>query len=244
MRIAIAGGTGVAGSALARLAEAAGHEILVLSRSTGIDLTSGAIPDLGGCDALVDASGTLTTSAKRSRAFFRGVTETLLRAAERAGVRHCVALSIVGAAEVDRGYYAGKAEQERILEGSPLPWTIVRATQFFEFVDQTAIRLGPLAFAPAMRSQPIAVETVARRLLETASSSPLRRAISIAGPEELRMADLARAVRRHRGQRGAVVEFPVPGRFGRALRDGSMLPGADAELLGPSADEWLARADA
>jgi uncharacterized protein YbjT (DUF2867 family) len=91
-----------------------------------------------------------------------------------------------------------------------------------------------------MRSQPLAAEAVARRLVEIAEGAPLGESPDVAGPEELRMAEVARAVRAARGERGRVLEMPLPGGFGRAIRDGSILPGPEAQLLGPRLGEWLA----
>ena len=240
MRIAVAGGTGTVGAHVVALARAAGHEPLVLSRSHGVDLAGSGDLDLAGVDVVIDASGVQATSAEKSRAFFRAVTERLLRAEAAAGVAHHIALSIVGAARAPHGYYAGKALQERIVSAGGVPWTILRATQFFEFADQVAVRVGPFAVVPAMRSQPLAAEAVARRLVEIAEGAPLGDAPDVAGPEELRMAELARAVRAGRGERGRVFELPLPGGFGRAIRDGSILPGEGARLLGPRFEEWIA----
>lgn len=239
MRLAVAGGTGMVGSRIVALARVAGHEVRLLSRSQGVDLTRPGALDLTGVDVVIDASGTKTTAAAKSRAFFRAVSEELLRAGAAAGVRHLVVLSIVGAADAPHGYYAGKAEQERIVVASRVPWTILRATQFFEFADQVAVPMGPFAVVPAMRSQPLAAESVARRLMEIAEGAPLGLAPDIAGPEEMRMAELARAVRAARGQRGRVFELPLPGGLGRALREGAILPGPEAQLLGPRFEQWL-----
>lgn len=240
MRIAIAGGTGVVGSRVVRLAEEAGHETLVLSRSRGVDLAAGSGLDLRGVDAVVDASGPATTSAAKSRAFFEAVTRGLLRAEADAGVAHHIALSIVGAAGIARGYYAGKALQEQVIAASGRPWTILRTTQFFEFAEQNAMALGPWRILPRMRSRPLAAETVAERLLEIAEGSPLGNAPDLAGPDEIAMAELLREILRARGERPRVLEVPLLGGFGRALRDGSILPGPEAEIRGPSAAEWIA----
>lgn len=240
MRIAIAGGTGVVGSRVVRLAEEAGHETLVLSRSRGVDLAAGSGLDLRGVDAVVDASGPATTSAAKSRTFFEAVTRGLLRAEADAGVAHHIALSIVGAAGIARGYYAGKALQEQVIAASGRPWTILRTTQFFEFAEQNAMALGPWRILPRMRSRPLAAETVAERLLEIAEGPPLGNAPDLAGPDEIAMAELLREILRARGERPRVLEVPLPGGFGRALRDGSILPGPEAEIRGPSAAEWIA----
>lgn len=240
MRIAVAGGTGVVGAHVVRLAEASGHEVRVLSRASGVDLVSGQGLDLAGVDAVIDVSGPSTTSAAKSRAFFEATTAQLLRAEQDAGVPHHLALSIVGAAGAPHGYYAGKALQERLVAAGAIPWTMLRATQFFEFAEQNAVRLGSWAVLPAMRSQPVAAVAVAERLVRLAEGAPAGDAPDLAGPEELRIAQVARAVFEHRGERRRVVEVALPGGFGRALRDGSILPGSDAEHAGPTLAQWLA----
>lgn len=241
MRIAVAGGTGVVGAHAARLAEAAGHEVRVLARSRGVDLVTGAGLDLAGVDVVIDASGPSASSAAKSRAFFAAVTARLREAERAAGVGHHIALSIVGAAGAPHGYYAGKAHQERLVASGDVPWSILRATQFFEFALQQAIPLAGALILPAVRSQPIAAASVAGRLLELAELGPVGEDADLAGPEALRIAEVARAVIAARGGRRRVVEVPLPGAFGRALRDGSILPGPDARLVGPSLDEWLRR---
>lgn len=241
MRIAVAGGTGVVGAHIVRVAEAAGHEVRALARSRGVDLLSGEGLDLSGVDAVIDASGPSTISAPRSVAFFRAATARLQAAERAAGVRHHLALSIVGAAGAPHGYYAGKAAQERLVAGGDVPWSILRATQFFEFAEQKAVRLGPWDALPVMPSQPIAALTVAERLVELAAGEPVGDARDLAGPERIGIAEVARTVLAARGDGHRVVEVPLPGAFGRALREGAALPGPDAMVAGPSLAEWLAR---
>lgn len=240
MRIAVAGGTGVVGAHVVRLAREAGHEVSVLARSRGVDVVTGEGLDLAGVDAVIDVTGPSTASAEKSQAFFETVARRLREAEREAGVRHHIALSIVGAAHAPHGYYAGKALQERLVASGDVPWSILRATQFFEFALQNAGRFGRFAILPAMRSQPIAAESVAARLVEIAGAGPLGNDADLAGPERMRIAEVARAVLAARGGARRVLEVPLPGRFGRALRDGSILPGPDARIAGPSLREWLA----
>lgn len=120
-----------------------------------------------------------------------------------------------------------------------VPWTILRATQFFDFAHQVATKVGPLVLVPAMRSQPVAAETVAARLVELAVSEPVGNARDLAGPRVERMVELTRAWWAKMGARGLVVEIPLPGGFGRALRSGAILPGPDALLATQTFEEWL-----
>lgn len=244
MRIAIAGGTGTVGAHIVRSAESAGHEAVVLSRAAGVDLVTGAGLDLGGIDAVIDATGPSTRRTPEVIAFFESVTANLLRAEREAGVGHHVALSIVGAARIDDGYYAGKAAQERALQtGDPagaVPWSILRTTQFFDFAEQAAVPVGRLLIVPKVRSRPVAAASVAARLVEIAAGEPVGIASDLAGPEELRIAELLRAILAARGESRRVLEVPLPGRFGKGLRDGTILPGDRARIDSVSAAEWIA----
>ncbi|MEJ6489516.1 NAD(P)H-binding protein [Leucobacter sp. USCH14] len=243
MRIAIAGGTGTVGRHVTAAAEGRGHEVRVLSRAAGVDLATGAGLDLTGIDAVIDVSGTTTQSESRARAFFEASTRHLLGAGRSAGVRHHVALSIVGVDRAPFGYYAGKAAQEHAVANGPLPWTVLRATQFHEFAAQMIdqMRYGPVVVVPKMRTRPVAARTVSEHLVRCAEESPAGFAPELAGPREDRMSRMVRALAAHRGIRAGVLEVPLPGRFGRALRDGGILPSdpADAVLEGPTFAEWL-----
>lgn len=245
MKIAVAGGTGAVGRHVVDRVRELGHEPLVLTRSAGHDLVTGAGLEaaLAGVDAVVDVASVQTQSAEKSRAFFGSVTRNLLAAEAAAGVRHHIALSIVGSDRAPEGYYAGKALQEQLVEAGAVPWTILRATQFFEFPAQMLgqTTFGPVALIPTTRSQPVAAREVAARLVDLAADAPAGRVRDLAGPREERMADLARRWLRANGKRTRVVEFPLPGTFGRALRDGTLLPAAGAADLGTQTfDEWLA----
>lgn len=159
MRIAVAGGTGTVGRHLTDLARSAGLEPVVIGRSTGIDLLTGAgLPAaLAGVDAVIDVVNTPTLSAKASRRFFGTTTTTLLNAEADAGVRHHLALSIVNAATVSAGYYAGKAlQEERVMRGA-VPWTLLRATQFHEFAAQTLAEAQgePWRWCPSCAPSPL-----------------------------------------------------------------------------------------
>lgn len=241
--IAVAGGTGTIGApVVARLREL-GHEARVLSRREGVDLETGRGLDLTGVDAVIDAIGVETNSAKRSVGFFAATTGALLQAGADAGVRHHVALSIVGAEAAPHGYYAGKARQEQLVRQGAVPWTIVRATQFHEFAAQMLRRgtIGPLTLTPRARTQPVSSRDLAAQLVDLALGKPLLAAIEVAGPREEALIAMVRAYAAATGRRGPIVQIPFPGGFGRALADGTLLPGADARILPESFGDWLAR---
>ncbi|WP_291037713.1 NAD(P)H-binding protein [Herbiconiux sp.] len=244
MKIAVAGGTGTVGRHVVEVARARGHEAVVLSRSSGVDLTNGAgiAAALAGVDVVIDTASTATQSADESRAFFGAVTTNLLTAEEQAGVAHHVALSIVGSDRAPFGYYAGKAEQERLVRAGRVPWTILRATQFHEFAAQILgqVRVGPVSLVPKMLSQPVAAREVAERLVELAESGPAGLTTDLAGPEVLRMRDLVRAYAAATGVTGPILELPLPGGFGKALRDGTILAGPGADRGTQTFAEWIA----
>ncbi|HWT33175.1 MAG TPA: NAD(P)H-binding protein [Microbacterium sp.] len=245
LRIAVAGGTGQAGSEAVRVARERGHDVVVLARSAGVDLVTGAgaRDALAGADVVIDASG--VSPGDDPTAFHRAVTRTLTESGRDAGVRHLVALSIVGC---DRaaGYplYAGKVAQEQATRAGGIPFTIARTTQFHEFV--TLIwrigRRGPLHFAPRMRSQPVAVREVGEHLVQLAEGEPLDRAPELAGPCEESVLDMTRAYAKAiRG--GPVLPIRMGGEFGRAQRDGSLLPGPHPKLGRQTYAEWISALD-
>ncbi|UUT34993.1 SDR family oxidoreductase [Microbacterium elymi] len=243
--MAIAGGTGTVGRLVAEHARRRGHEPIVLSRSTGIDLMTGEGLDavLAGVDAVIDVSGSQTLTAAASVRYFQTTTRMLLEAEQRAGVGHHLALSIVGIDRTERGYgyYEGKLAQERAVTDGPVPWTLLRATQFHEFAQQMfdRMKMGPFVLVPTMRSQPVAADEVAARLVELAEGAPAGRVPDLAGPRVERMADLARRYGRAAGVPGRVVELSLPGRPGHQMRDGSLLAGTDAQVVGATFTEWL-----
>lgn len=240
MRIAVAGGTGVVGRHVVEVARERGHEVVVLSRSEGVDLTTGAgvTERLDGVDAVIDTTNQVSQKRADSEAFFGGVTRTLLSAGAAAGVRHHVVLSIVGIDDVDSGYYAGKRLQERLLAEGPVPWSVLRATQFHEFAQQALhfVRIGPFSLVPRMLSQPVAALEVAQALVDLAEGDPVGRAPELAGPERLQMVDLARRVAQGR----RVVPVRAPGAAGRAMRDGALVPQGDGPRGTITFDAWLA----
>jgi uncharacterized protein YbjT (DUF2867 family) len=248
MRIAIAGGTGAVGRHVVRAAEAAGHEVVVLSRATGVDLTAGTglAARIAGCDAVIDVASVGTLSARVSRDFFRTTTAHLLAAEREVGIGHHIALSIVGAAAIDAAYYAGKAEQERLVMASGDRWSILRATQFHEFARQMTERgrmLGAYV-VPKMLSQPVAAAEVAAALVEIARGAPRGLDRDLAGPRVERMADMVRRYLRSTGAPGRVLEVRLPGRMGAASANGGILPGPNARLGVETFDQWLTTADA
>jgi uncharacterized protein YbjT (DUF2867 family) len=244
MRIAVAGATGRIGQLTVTDLEKAGHQTVPLSRKTGVDAYTGdGLADaLRGVDAVVDATNTPAQDEKEIVDFFGTVTRNLLAAGADAGVRHHVLLSIVG---IDHNtttpHYAGKREQERLIEAGPLPWSIVRATQFHDFAAMVAgwaEQDGTATIAPLL-VQPIAPADVAAVLAEVAPGAPLRRRIDIAGPGPEDLVDMARRTFAARGEDVTLVPT-WRGIFGLEMAGEALLPGEGARLGPTSFADWLA----
>ena len=221
--IAVAGGTGALGAQVVEAVRRRNLAPVVIARSHGVDLTTGAGLDdvLDGVDAVIDASNVAALRAKSAITFFEAATGHLLAAGERVGVRHHVAVSIVGCDRVDMGYYVGKRRQEELVRSGPVPWTIVRATQFHEFAGQVMDRTpGPVKLVPQMLSQPVSARELADLLVDTAVGDPAGVAPDVGGPEQHQIPDLARRLVAHRGQRTKVIAAPLPGKVGRQIADG------------------------
>lgn len=244
MRIAVAGPNGALGSAVVAAARAAGHEVVPLGRRDGIDLLTGAGLDtaLTGVDAVIDASNTFTLSARAATRFFQTATANLMAAEQRAGVGHHVAMSIVGSDQINASYYAGKVAHERAVEAGPVPHTILRATQFHDFVGQMmGTSPGPVKAMPTMLICPIDTGEVASRLVDIAAGTPQGRARDLVGPEYATLADLARRQLRFERRKAAVLSLPLPGAYGRGVRSGVLRGGPDADRGTVTFDEWLQR---
>lgn len=242
MLIAVAGGTGAAGRKIVGAVVAAGHEAVVLARSTGVDITTGVGLDdaLPGVSVLIDASNRTTVRRRASVAFFATSTQHLLDAEKRGGVAHHVVLSIVGIDRVDLGYYEGKRKQEELVLNGDVPATVLRATQFHGFPEQLLDQSpGPVAIIPRMLSQTVDTRDVAAELVRVALEPPRGRAPDLAGPETHEMPELARRLIRAQGMRRRVVPVTFPGAAGRAMRDGSLIPTTPGPRGAVTFEDWL-----
>ncbi|MFD6138922.1 SDR family oxidoreductase [Promicromonospora sp. NPDC060271] len=242
-KIAVAGGTGVLGRHVVEVAGKRGYDAVTLAHSTGVDLVTGTGLDgvLDDVEAVVDVTSIQTQSARASEKFYGAVTSNLLQAEKAAGVGHHVALSIVGADKAPYGYYAGKVLQERLVTESDVPWSLVRATQFHEFAGQIMERLryGRFVIVPQMRSQPVAASEVAGRLIDLVDVGPSGRVADFGGPREENAVDMVRALRAATGTRVWILPVPFPGALGRALRDGTLVAGSDADHGTQTYADWL-----
>jgi uncharacterized protein YbjT (DUF2867 family) len=249
MEIAIIGGTGLLGRQVAEELRARGHGVRVVSRNAPeyrADLTTGAGLDeaLAGVDAVVDASN---NSSKSAAATLVEGTRRLLAAGQQAGVAHHVGVSVVGCEQIPMGYFQVKAAQERLVTEATLPWTVVRAAQFHEYLAAmfgAAARYGVLP-APSALVQPVASAEVARVVADAVESGPRRGRITVAGPEVARLRDLAVTWRRTAGSRAVVLPLPLPGALGRALRGGAATTARPEDRHGEiTFESWAAQAAA
>lgn len=249
MKVAVAGGTGNVGARVTMLLKDRGDEVVTLSRSSGVDLTSGAGLEaaLAGVEVIVDATSTTSRTAADCVAFFGSVARHLQEAGAAAGVRRIVTLSIVGIDGLvggPYGHYEGKLAQEAATSSGPVPSVILRATQFHGFpgqlIDWTA-RFGVLP-VPAQPVQTVDVDTVAAHLVRLVSAPVTadRARFDLAGPQRRMLADLVRATAAARGQRLLVLPVWQPGSSARRIREGALQAPEGAIIDGPTFDEWLA----
>jgi uncharacterized protein YbjT (DUF2867 family) len=244
MKIAVIGGTGLIGSQVVRILNASGHEAVPHSPSTGLDVLSGkGLPEaLKGADVVVNLTNSPTFD-EASPEFFQKSMDNLLIAAKSAGVGHAVILSILGAERVpDLVYYRAKVLQEDILKAGPVPYSIVRATQFFEFMDavlswtsdDSTVRL------PATLIQPIAAADVAQAVADVSAGAPLRGTRTVAGPEVFALDQLGEITLAAHGDPRTVVIDNKAGMFAAASGD-ALIAKDDAVIAKTSYREWLAR---
>jgi uncharacterized protein YbjT (DUF2867 family) len=252
MRFAVAGGTGMLGRYVVEAAKAAGHEAVVMSRSRGVDVVTGAGLDaaLTGVEVIVDAANTPNQSRAKATEFFEAVAGNLQQSGSRAGVKRIVTLSIVGIERVPKlPYYAAKLAHEAAARRGPLPVTVLRATQFHEFPIQVLqrIQIGPVTGVPRFRVQPVAARALGEVAVEVAADAGAGDFVNVGGPEGSDLVTLCREVVRHlRLPVKLVLPVPFPGPSGRAMRGGALclVDVADARVVGPTFSDWLAGPDA
>jgi hypothetical protein len=240
MRVAVVGG-GASGSAIHRALTERGASAELFSRTTGFDvLRDDATARLGDAEVIVEATGRFTISRRAATEFFTRSTRAVAGAARVSGARH-ILLSIVGGdlAQVQGyGYLAGKAAQERVARQESPNLTIVRSTQWFEFAAQNLdrMKLGPFALVPAMTIQPVALDAVADVIADAATGTRVGALHEVAGPEVTTLWDMTAQLS---GKRVTPIPLRIPSRYGRAFRDGTLLPPPGVEVVGPRYAEWL-----
>jgi uncharacterized protein YbjT (DUF2867 family) len=247
MKIVVIGGTGLIGSNVTSILRQKGHEIIAASPSTGVDTITGKglAGALAGAQVVIDVANAPDFSDEAVMTFFRTSGRNLMAAAKSAGVRHHIALSVVGADRLpDSGYLRAKLAQEDLIKASGIPYTIVRATQFFEFLgaiaqsstDGQTVRLSPAYL------QPIASGDVAGLVAEVATMTPANGIIELAGPERIGLDDLVRRYFEATHDPRKVVTDIHARYFGAELNDRSLTPGDKPQIGSTSFEAWLARA--
>ena len=247
MKIVVIGGSGLIGSKLVGLLRQRGQQVVAASPQSGVDtLTGRGLADaLAGAAVVVDVANSPSFEDEAVLAFFQTSGRNLLAAAAAAGVKHHVALSVVGTDRLQQsGYFRGKAAQERLITASDLSYTIVHSTQFFEFVvgiaqagtsaDGRTVYLSP-AFI-----QPISSDDIAAVMADIAMGAPLDGTIEAAGPQRMRLHELVQTYLAAKKDPRAVVADARARYFGAALDEATLLPGASPRLGTRRFDEWLA----
>ncbi|MCK2218666.1 SDR family oxidoreductase [Actinomadura sp. ATCC 31491] len=237
MRIVVIGGTGLIGSKLVAKLGEHGHEAVPASPNTGVNtLTGEGLADaLTGAQVVVDVSNSPSFEREAVLRFFDTSTRNLLAAEAAAGVGHHVALSVVGTEKMpENGYFAAKIAQERLIERSGIPFSLVHATQFFEFaraIADEATAEGKVRIAP-VRFQPIAGGDVAEAVGRAATGAPLNGRVEVAGPERFRMDEFFRQALAAWGDPREVVTDPRARYFGSVPGEDTLVPGDDDAVLG------------
>jgi uncharacterized protein YbjT (DUF2867 family) len=244
MKIIVIGGTGLIGSKLVALLNQRGHEAVAASPNSGVNTLTGEglAEALAGADIVVDVANSPSFADQDVMDFFTTSGRNLLAAAAAAGVKHHVALSVVGTDRLaDSGYFRGKIAQEKLIRESGLPYTIVHSTQFFEFLggiaasaaDGDTIRLSP-AYVQAISS-----DDVAQAMADYTLGAPQNGVVEIGGPERVRLSDLVQHYLTFKNDGRKVVADVHARYFGAELQEDTLVPGANARLGAIKVDAWL-----
>jgi len=243
MKIVVIGGTGLIGSKTVAILRQGGHEVVAASPNTGVNTITGEglKEAVAGAQVVIDLANSPSFEDKAVLEFFETSGRNLLAAEAAASVRHHVALSIVGTDRSDNSYFRAKVAQEKLIETAGIPYTIIRSTQFMEFLrgiaaesaDGNIVRLSPGLF------QPIAADDVAAIVAEVALAAPRNGIVEIAGPERAPFNEIVARYLKALGDPREVVRDPEAGYFGGRVEEHSLVPLAEARLGRIGLDEWL-----
>lgn len=247
MKIVVIGGTGLIGSHTVESLRQRGHDAVAAAPNTGVDTITGKglAEALAGAEVVVDVSNSPSLEEQAATDFFRTSGRNLSAAESAAGVRHHLALSVVGTDRMqDGGYMRAKLAQEKLIRSAPIPFTLVHATQFFEFIRSIAqsatedgkIRLPPVQF------QPMAAADVGRLVADAALADPVNDMVEIGGPERFTLDEAVRRVLAHDGDTREVIADPMARYFGSAVREETLVPGLGARLGTTTLEWWIANA--
>jgi uncharacterized protein YbjT (DUF2867 family) len=248
MKVVVIGGTGLIGSKTVAILRQGGHEVLAASPNSGVNsITGEGLKEaLAGAQVVIDLANSPSFEDKAVLEFFQTSGRNLLAAEVAAGVRHHVALSIVGIDRSDNGYFRAKVAQEKLIEASGIPYTIIRSTQFMEFLrgiaasgtDGNKVRISPGLF------QPITADDVAAVVADVALAGPRNGIVEIAGPERAPFNEIVARYLKAVGDPREVVRDPEARYFGGRVEEHSLVPLGEARLGRIGLDEWLRRSQA
>jgi uncharacterized protein YbjT (DUF2867 family) len=248
MKIVVIGGTGLIGSKTVVILRQGGHEVVAASPQSGVNTITGeGLKEvMAGAQVVIDLANSPSFEDKAVLEFFQTSGRNLLAAEAAAGVRHHVALSIVGTDRSDNGYFRAKVAQEKLIVASGLPYSIIRATQFMEFLggiasssaDENIVRLPPVLF------QPIAADDIAPIVAEVALAAPRNGIVEIAGPERAPFNEIVARYLKAVGDPREVVRDPEARYWGGSVEERSLVPLGEARLGHIGLDEWFRRSQA
>jgi uncharacterized protein YbjT (DUF2867 family) len=244
MRIVVLGGSGLIGSKLVNLLRQDGQDVVSASHSSGLNTITGEGLDeaLAGAQVVVDVTNSPSFEDKAALDFFENSGRHIVAAEVKAGVTHHVALSVVGTDRLqESGYFRAKMAQERLIEESPIPYTILHSTQFFEFLGSIADEstVGQTVRVPPALFQPIAAADVAATLASIAVSPPVNGIVEVAGPDRVSMAELVQRYLSKTGDPREVVADANARYYGLVLNDQSLTPGANPRLGSTTFETWV-----
>jgi uncharacterized protein YbjT (DUF2867 family) len=247
MKIVVIGGTGLIGSKTVERLRNKGHEVLPASPNSGVNTITGeGLTDaLAGAQVVIDLANSPSFEDKAVLEFFETSGRNLLAAGKAAGVKHHIALSIVGAERLpNSGYLRAKMAQEKLIRESEIPYTIVHSTQFFEFLGGIAqsATVGDTVTLPSAYFQPIASDDVADIMTDVALSAPINGVIEIAGPQPIRMSDLVARFLKATNDPRKVIGDPHARYFGTELDDRSLVPGDHPRIGAIRFEDWFSHA--
>jgi uncharacterized protein YbjT (DUF2867 family) len=247
MKIVVIGGTGLIGSKTVELLKQRGHETVAAAPNTGVDTITGKglAEALVGAEVVIDVSNSPSLEDKVAMDFFQASAANIAAAETAAGVGHHLALSVVGTDRLQAsGYFRAKLVQEMAIRRSPIPYTLIHATQFFEFlrgIAQSATEGGKVRLPP-VQFQPMAASDIAGMIADAALAAPVNDMIEIAGPERFTLDEPVRRVLAHDGDPREVIADPTAPYYDVQVSDDTLVPGLGARLGSTSLDWWIANA--
>jgi len=246
MKITVLGGNGLIGSKLVKILRERGHEVVAASLATGLNTITGAGLDeaLAGAEVVVDVTNSPSFEDKAVLEFFQTSGRNIIAAEVKAGVKHHVALSIVGTDRLpESGYLRAKLAQEKLIKESPIPYSILRSTQFFEFLRGIAdsATVDHTVTLPSALYQPIASDDVVAALADVTVGAPINGTVEVGGPDRISMAEMVKRYLKEMGDSRKVVADPNARYFGAVLNDQALVAGANARIGTQNFEAWFSK---